>query len=256
MVPVIQHIIKKNKESVAKIAESSRIVAECLDMLRNMVKPGLTTLELDSAAHDFVLKNGGKPSFLGYMGFPNTLCTSLNEEVVHGIPSKDVVLNEGDIISVDMGVFKNGYHGDAAITVPVGKITLATRRLLEVTEESLECGIAQAIPGNRLFDISAAIQRHAEEHGYSIVRDYVGHGIGQKVHEPPMIPNFGKAGTGPVLKEGYVFAIEPMVNLGKYQVKTLKDRWTVVTADGKLSAHFEHTIALTENGNNILTKLS
>ena len=251
-----EHIVVKSMETIEKMAESSRIVAETLQLLRDMVKPGISTLELDRAAYEYILKKGGKPSFLGYHGFPGTICASINEEVVHGIPSADRILKDGDIVSIDIGVYKNGYHGDAAITVPAGKVNLAVKRLLEVTEEALECGIAQAVAGNKLYDISAAVQRHAEEHGYSIVRDYVGHGIGKIVHEPPMIPNFGKAGTGPEIKAGHVFAIEPMVNMGRYQVKTLKDKWTVVTSDGKLSAHFEHTVAILEKGNRILTKLS
>jgi methionyl aminopeptidase len=191
------------------------------------------------------------------MGFPSTICASINEEVVHGIPSRARVLNEGDVVSIDLGVYKGGYHGDAAVTVPVGRVKLDVKRLLEVTEESLECGIAQMIPGNRLHDISAAVQRHAEEHGYSIVREYVGHGIGREMHEPPQIPNYVPAGgPNPVLKPGYVMAIEPMVNLGRHQVKVLSDKWTVVTKDGKVSAHFEHTVAITESGNRVLTKLS
>ena len=251
-----EKIIVKNDKAIEKIAESCRIVAECLQILKEMVKPGVNTLELDRAAYDHIIKNGGKPSFLGYHGFPGTICASINNEVVHGIPSKERVLEEGDIVSIDIGVHKNGYHGDAAITVPVGKISFATRRLLEVTEEALECGIMQAVAGNKLYDISAAVQRHAEEHGYSVVREYVGHGVGKDLHEPPMIPNFGKAGTGPIIRAGHVYAIEPMINMGGYQVKTLKDNWTVVTSDGKLSAHFEHTVAIFEEGNKILTKLS
>lgn len=251
-----QNIIIKDAEAIAKIAASSKIVAECLDMLREKVRPGVSTLTLDQAAYDFVTARDGKPSFLGYHGFPATLCVSINEEVVHGIPTADRVLEEGDIVSIDLGVYKDGYHGDAAVTLPVGRVSLAARRLLEVTSESLECGLAQVKPDNRLHDISAAVQRHAEEHGYSIVRDYVGHGIGREMHEPPMIPNFGRPGTGPVLKAGYVLAIEPMVNMGTYHVKTRGDQWTVVTRDGKLSAHFEHTVAITEEGCRVLTKLA
>jgi len=254
MSPVAQAIEVKDAEAVRRIEASGALVAECLEMLRGMVRPGVTTLELDEAARAFIARSGAKPSFLGYMGFPAALCTSINEEVVHGIPSRERTLAEGDVVKIDLGIFKDGYHGDAAISVPVGKVPLSTRRLLEVTEESLECGIAQVAPGNRLGDVSAAIQRHAEEHGYSVVRDYVGHGIGRNMHEPPTIPNYGRPGTGPVLKVGHVLAIEPMINAGGWQVETRRDRWTVVTRDGKLSAHFEHTVVVSEDGCRVLTR--
>lgn len=245
----------KSADAVAKMAVSGRLVAECLEILRGMVKPGVTTLELDQAARSFIERHGAKPSFLGYLGFPAAICASVNEEVVHGIPSQDRVLEEGDVVKIDLGILKDGYHGDSAVSVPVGRIPLAAKRLLEVTEEALECGIAQVAPGNRLGDVSSAVQRHAEEHGYSVVRDYVGHGIGRNMHEPPTIPNYGSPGTGPVLRSGQALAIEPMVNAGTWKVRTLKDRWTVVTHDGKLSAHFEHTVLVTDDGHRVLTRI-
>lgn len=244
----------KSADAIRKLEASCRLVGECLHLLRDMVKPGVSTLELDEAARKFIESRGAKPSFLGYMGFPAALCTSINEEVVHGIPSAGRTLAEGDVVKIDLGILLDGYHGDAAISVPVGRVPLATKRLLEVTEESLECGIAQVAPGNRLGDVSAAIQRHAEEHGYSVVRDYVGHGIGRNMHEPPTIPNYGKPGTGPTLRPGQALAIEPMVNAGTWKVETRNDRWTVVTRDGKLSAHFEHTVLVTDDGNRVLTR--
>lgn len=253
--PVAQTIEIKDAAALLKMETASRLVGQCLELLRELVKPGISTLALDQAAFAFIEKHGAKPSFLGYHGYPATLCTSLNEEVVHGIPSADRLLAEGDVVKIDLGIYKDGYHGDAAISVPVGRIPLASRRLLEVTEEALECGIAQVAAGNRLGDVSAAVQRHVEEHGYSVVRDYVGHGIGRQMHEPPVIPNYGKPGTGPRLLAGHVLAIEPMVNMGTWQVETRSDRWTVVTRDGKLSAHFEHTVAVTEDGCRVLTRI-
>ena len=201
------------------------------------------------------MKKGAKPAFKGYMGYPSSLCVSVNSEVVHGIPS-DRVLNEGDIVSLDFGSYYDGYYGDSAMTLPVGGISGNAKRLIKITNEALYKGIAEARTSNRLGDISAAVQEHVESAGFSVVRDFVGHGIGQKLHEEPQIPNFGVRGRGIALKAGMVFAIEPMVNEGTYQVKVLKDGWTVVTLDGKLSAHFEHTIAITENGPDILSKLA
>jgi len=244
----------KNKEQLGKMRAAGQIVAETLEVVKEMVKPGVTTEELDRVAEQHIRKCQAIPAFKGYNGFPATLCTSVNEEVVHGIPGLRALKN-GDIISIDCGVLYDGYYGDSAITLPVGEISLECQKLLKVCEESLKLGIAQAFKGNRLFDISYAIQSHVEKNGMSVVRDYVGHGIGRKMHEEPQIPNFGKPGRGPRLEIGMVLAIEPMVNLGGYQVETLKDNWTVVTKDRKASAHFEHTVAITENGPEILTRI-
>jgi len=244
----------KNKEQFDRMRTAGRIVAEVLEILKEMVKPGVTTKELDRSAEERIRKYGAIPAFKGYNGFPATLCTSVNEEVVHGIPSLRALKN-GDIISIDCGVLYNGYYGDSAITLPVGNISEEDARLLAVCEESLKLGIAQAYNGNRLFDISYAVQSYVEENGMSVVRDYVGHGIGRRMHEEPQIPNFGKPGRGPRLEVGMALAIEPMVNLGGYQVETLEDKWTVVTKDRRASAHFEHTVAITENGTEILTRI-
>ena len=234
---------------------AGRLVAETLDKLRTAVKPGMTTGDLDKIAYEHITKHGGVPSFKGYHGFPASICTSVNDEVVHGIPSKRRVVAEGDIISIDCGAIIDGWHGDAAVTVPVGHTDPEMERLLRITEESLHKGIELAMPGKRLGDVSAAIQRYAETNGYSVVREYVGHGIGRDMHEDPQIPNWGTPGRGVLLKQGMALALEPMVNAGKADVRVLKDDWTVVTKDGKWSAHFEHTVALTENGPEILTKL-
>jgi len=219
-----------------------------------LIKPGVTTSELDVFAEQFIRASGAKPAFKGYRGYPSSLCTSINKQVVHGIPSKNTVLRHGDIISVDVGAVADGFFGDAAITVPVGLITPDATRLIKVTEEALMLGIAEARPGNRLFDISAAIQAHVEKHGFSVVRDYVGHGIGRNLHEDPQIPNFGERGGGPKIKSGMVFAIEPMVNLGGCETLVMDDGWTAVSADGSLSAHVEHTIAIMSDGPLILTR--
>ncbi len=234
---------------------AGRLVAETLDKLRTAVKPGMSTGDLDKIAYEHITKHGGVPSFKGYHGFPASICTSVNDEVVHGIPSKRRMVSEGDIISIDCGAIIDGWHGDAAVTVPVGHTNAEMERLLKVTEESLHKGIDLAVPGKRLGDVSAAIQRYAEAQGYSVVREYVGHGIGREMHEEPQIPNWGTPGRGVLLKQGMALALEPMVNAGKAEVRVLKDDWTVVTQDGKWSAHFEHTVALTENGPEILTKL-
>jgi len=233
---------------------AGRIVAEVLELMKETVKPGITTIELDRLAEKHIRKYGAIPAFKGYRGFPASLCTSINEEVVHGIPSLRV-LKSGDIISIDCGAIYDGYFGDSAITLPVGEISAEDRKLLAVCEESLRLGIAQAYKGNRLQDISYAIQSYVENNGMSVVRDFVGHGIGRKMHEEPQIPNFGKPGRGPRLEIGMALAIEPMVNLGGYEVVTLEDNWTVVTKDGRKSAHFEHTVAITENGPEILTRI-
>jgi len=232
---------------------AGRIVAETLALLREHAKPGVTTLELDRIAEKYIRAQGAIPAFKGYNGFPATLCTSVNEQVVHGIPSLRS-LESGDIISIDCGALIEGYFGDAAVTLPIGEVSEDVLKLLRVTEESLMLGIAQAKVGNRLYDVSNAVQTHVEANGFSVVRDYVGHGIGKAMHEDPQIPNFGKPGRGPRLEVGMALAIEPMVNMGTYEVKTLKDRWTVVTKDNRPSAHFEHTVAITENGLEILTR--
>ena len=233
---------------------AGQIVAIALEKVGKAIKPGVTTAQLDEIAREAIVKEGAKPAFKGLYGFPGNICLSANSEVVHGIPGKHK-LKEGDIISVDIGALIDGYNGDAAKTFPVGKITDEVAMLLKVTEESLYEGIKKAVPGNRLGAISNAVQVHAEAAGFGVVQDYVGHGIGRNMHEEPQIPNFGPTDAGPVLKAGMVLAIEPMVNLGTYKVKTLGDNWTVVTLDGKPSAHFEHTVAITENGPEILTKI-
>ncbi|HLG70071.1 MAG TPA: type I methionyl aminopeptidase [Chloroflexota bacterium] len=245
----------KSKTEFDVMRRAGRLVAETLDKLQHAVKPGMTTGDLDRIAYEHITKHGGVPSFKGYHGFPASICTSVNDEVVHGIPSKRRVLQEGDIISIDCGAIIDGWHGDAALTVAVGRTSPEMEDLMKVTEESLFKGIEQALPGKRLGDVSAAIQRHAESHGYGVVREYVGHGIGRQMHEDPQVPNWGTPGRGVLLKEGMALALEPMINAGKADVRVLKDDWTVVTQDGKWSAHFEHTVALTDNGPEVLTKL-
>ncbi len=228
-------------------------MADTLALMREVARPGITTLELDRKAEEYIRAQGAIPAFKGYNGFPATLCTSVNEQVVHGIPSLRS-LESGDIISIDCGAVIDGYFGDAAVTLAIGDVDENLLKLLKVTEESLMFGIAQAKVGNRLYDISHAVQKHVEDNGFSVVRDYVGHGIGRAMHEDPQIPNFGKPGRGPRLEVGMALAIEPMVNMGTYEVLTLKDHWTVVTKDKKPSSHFEHTVAITENGLEILTR--
>ena len=247
-------IIIKSPREIEQLKRSNTIVAEVFNKLKGMIAPGVTTKELDQVAEEYILSNRGRPAFKGYRGFPATLCISINEEVVHGIPSQRR-LKEGDIISLDVGVNFSGYYGDAAITFPVGEVDPEAKRLLEVTEKALTIGIEKAKIGNRLFDISYAIQRWVESHGFSVVRDFVGHGIGKDLHEEPQIPNFGAPHQGPRLEKGMVFALEPMVNEGTYEVRVLSDGWTVVTADGKRSAHFEHTIAITDDEAEILSIL-
>jgi methionyl aminopeptidase len=246
-------ILKSNRE-IDLMREAGRIVALALEKMRTSVKPGITTADLDRIAEEVITENGARPLFKGYGGFPASICASVNEEVVHGIPSLRL-LNSGDIISIDIGAEKNGYCGDAAVTLPVGEVSEEALNLLQVTKTALEKGIEKACPGNRLSDISHAVQSYAESHGFSVVREYVGHGIGTKMHEDPKVPNFGPPGRGPRLETGMVLAIEPMVNQGTYQVEVLQDGWTVVTRDRKLSAHFEHTVAVTDNGPEILTVL-
>jgi methionyl aminopeptidase len=223
--------------------------------LKDMIVEGINTHELDKFAENTIHKRKAQPAFKGYRGYPATICASINSQVVHGIPSTKIKLKQGDIISIDLGVYYQGFYGDAAYTYPVGKINERTQKLLRVAEESLYVGIEKASEGNRLFDISYAIQSYVEKNGYSVVRDFVGHGIGRSLHEEPQIPNYGKKGRGPRLKKGMTLAIEPMVNEGGWEVEILEDGWTAVTKDGKLSSHFEHTVAITQNGPLILTKV-
>ena len=247
-------VILKSPEEIEKIRQSNIIVADILNELRGMVKPGITTMALNRYSEELVLRKGAKPAFKGYRGYPFSLCASVNSEVVHGMPSNRV-LKTGDLISLDFGIYYNGYYGDSAITVSVGEVSDVAARLSSITKEALYNGIKEARAGNRLGDISAAVQEHVEASGFSVVRDFVGHGIGKNLHEDPQIPNFGTRGKGIELKSGMVFAIEPMVNEGTYKVKVLDDGWTVVTADGKLSAHFEHSVAITEDGPVILSRV-
>ncbi|QGG49165.1 type I methionyl aminopeptidase [Heliorestis convoluta] len=246
-------IILKTARELNYMRDAGRIVAETHREMEKAVAPGVSTAELDEIAEDYIRSQGAKPAFKGYQGFPATICASINEQVVHGIPGIRRLEN-GDIISIDVGAVVNDYHGDAAITLPVGEIDEELQKLIDVTREALDIGIEKSRVGNRLFDISNAIQKHVEDNQFSVVRQYVGHGIGKKMHEEPQIPNFGPAGRGPRLQEGMTLAIEPMVNVGTWEVETKEDQWTVVTKDLKPSAHFEHTIAITEKGPEILTR--
>jgi methionyl aminopeptidase len=248
-------IICKAPAEIEKLRSSGRTVREVLEEIRHQVHAGVTTLDLEHFVERRLRKLGAAPAFKGYRGYPCCLCASVNEEIVHGIPSQRRVLKEGDIVSLDLGVILNGYYGDSALTVPVGEIAEPLKKLLQVTEESLELAIQKARAGNRLGDISATVQLHAERNGFSVVREFVGHGIGREMHEEPQIPNFGKPGYGPLLKPGMVLAIEPMVNQGGNAVRVLADHWTAVTADGGYSAHFEHMVAVTSNGPDVLTRL-
>ena len=245
-------IIVKNDNEVSLMRKAGKIVGETLLLLENEIKPGITTAELDRIAEEFITKHGAKPSFKGLYGFPSSLCISVNEQVIHGIPGQ-YILKDGDIVSIDCGAYIDGFHGDAARTFPVGNISLDAQKLIDVTKESFFKGIEYAKVGNRLGDISHEIQSYVEAAGFSVVRDFVGHGIGRNVHEDPNVPNFGKAGVGPELVKGMVLAIEPMVNMGKHKVKTLRNGWTVVTRDSSLSAHYENTIAILSDGPEILT---
>ncbi len=248
-------IVIKSKNEIAILREAGRIVAEAHQALREKIKPGVTTAELDAIAYEIITKRGATPSFKGYRGFPASICSSINEEVVHGIPSKKRVLQEGDIIAIDVGATLNGFVGDAAFTVGVGRVSDTAQRLMKATEGALMAGIAQARAGNHLDDISGAVQDYAESRGFSVVREYVGHGVGRAMHEEPQIPNYRQGKRGPQLKPGMTLAIEPMINEGVWQTRTLRDKWTVVTQDSKLSAHFEHSIAVTEGEPEILTIL-
>lgn len=240
-------IILKTPAEIDIMAEASRVVAEVLQIVQSAVCPGITTDELDLVAEKEIRARGAIPAFKGYRNYPKTLCASVNEQVVHGIPSRRK-LKEGDIIGLDLGAIVGGFYGDSAITMPVGRISDKVQQLIRITEEALYLGIDQAVVGNRLTDISHAVQRHVEAAGYSVVKEFVGHGIGRQLHEEPQVPNYGKPGHGPRLQSGMVLAIEPMVNMGGSAVRILDDRWTAVTADGSLSAHFEHTIAIQPSG--------
>lgn len=246
-------IILKSHEEIDRMEVACRIVVSVLEKIKDALAPGMTTKELDELAESFIISEKAVPAFKGYKGYPATLCTSLNDQVVHGIPGP-TVLKEGDIISIDVGVFHSGFYGDAALTLPVGKVSDKASKLLTATEEALYKGIEKAVTGNRLSDISSAVQKHVERDGFSVVRNFVGHGIGRELHEDPQIPNFGKPGKGPLLREGMTLAIEPMINAGTWKVDVMDDGWTAVTKDGSLSAHFEHTVAVTEKGPKILTK--
>lgn len=248
----------KNKSNIDKIKKCGAIISEVHSILKKLVEPGISTWELDKVAEDYTLSKGYKPAFKGYQDFPGSICASINDEVVHGIPSKNRILKSGDIIGIDFGVYKDGFYSDSAFTFGVGDINPDVQSLLDVTRKSLEIGIQNAVIGNKLYDISSSIQKHVESHGFSIVRSYVGHGIGRNLHEDPQVPNFvldtEEREKSLDLVEGLVVAIEPMVNIGKHDVKVSNDNWTVVTKDGSLSAHFEHTIAITKKGPLNLTK--
>jgi methionyl aminopeptidase len=247
-------ITLKSSREIAIMARAGRIVAATLDLMRQLVRPGISTEELDAAAEHFIRSHpGAKPSFKGLYGFPKTLCVSINEEIVHGIPSPKRVLREGNIVSIDVGVYLEGFHADAATTIPVGKVSPEARRLLQVTEAALAAGIAEARLGHHVGDIGHAVQQVAEAAGFGVVRELVGHGVGQRMHEDPQVPNHGQPRRGPKLQAGMTLAIEPMITQGDYATRMLDDKWTVVTADGSLAAHFEHTVAITKDGPRILT---
>ena len=246
-------IVLKSGAELEKMRIASRITAEAIERAGEAVKPGVSTLELDAIAEKYIRSQGAEPNFLHLYDFPNTACISVNEEIIHGIPSKDRILKEGDIVSIDLGARYDGYNGDSAYTFAVGTISPEVERLLKTTNESLFKGIEQAVPGNRVGDIGHAVQEYCENKGYGVIREYEGHGIGTKVHEEPGIPNYGKAGRGPRLLPGMTICIEPMIAMGSPKIRTLADGWTVVTADGKPSAHFERLIAITDNGPEVLT---
>lgn len=244
----------KSKDEIELMRDAGRIVSEILDELEKAVAPGVSTWDLDQLAERLIYQKGARPAFKGYRGFPSCLCASVNAEVVHGIPSRKRKLQDGDLMKLDFGVIYKGYFGDSARTVPVGNVKPEAQALIDATRESLYKGIEQMKPGNRVGDIGAAVQKYVEGKGFAVVRDFVGHGIGKALHELPQVPNYGDAGSGPKLRPGMVLALEPMVNVGTFKVKLLDDDWTAVTLDGKLSAHFEHTVAITEDGPDILTQ--
>lgn len=246
-------ILIKSDQEISIMAEAGQILSRIIKKLQQSIKEGLSTQDIDKIAEKLILNESVKPAFKNYRGFPANICASVNEEVVHGIPSKECILKEGDIISVDVGILHQGYYSDRAITIPVGKIGSKKNKLLSVTKQSLIKGIEQAKVGNRLSDISSTIQRYVESNGFSVVREFVGHGIGQQLHEDPQIPNFGRAHQGPLLKKGMVLAIEPMVNMGSWEVELDSNGWTAITKDRLPSAHFEHTVAITEKGPKVLT---
>jgi len=246
-------IVLKSPDEIDIMGANGAILRECFAFARDFLRAGKTRRELDLAVEDIIVKSGAKPAFKGFQGYPASTCISVNQEVVHGIPD-DRVLSDGDVVGLDVGVVKDGFYADAARTFPVGKIGAEAQRLLEVTQEALQKGIEQARPGNHLTDISHAVEKHARDAGFSVVRTLVGHGIGRQMHEEPQVPNFGPPAQGPELQEGMVLAIEPMVNVGTSDVYTLEDGWTIVTVDGKLSAHFEDTVAITKNGPRVLTR--
>jgi len=246
-------IVLKSDREIGLMRRGGHILADVVQLIRDMVKPGMSTLEVDEEVESFIRQQGAVPAFKGYRGFPATVCISINEEVVHGIPSAHRRMKEGDIVGFDLGCIVEGYYADCAVTLPLGEIPPRVQKLLDVTRESLEEAIAECRPGRRLSDVSHAVQRHVEPHGFGIVRTFVGHGIGRALHEEPQVPNFGDPGRGPMLKPGMVIAIEPMVTLGSHDVKILEDGWTAVTRDGSLAAHFEHTVAVTEDGPEVLT---
>jgi methionyl aminopeptidase len=247
--------MRRNADELAKMRKAGRVVAEIHEATRAVLRPGVTTADIDRAAREVLERRGAKSNFLNYHGFPAVVCTSPNSMIVHGIPSPDVVLVEGDLISVDCGAIVEGYHGDAAYTAGIGAVSDEAARLMDVTERSLEAGIDQLVPGNRLHEVGRAVQQVAEAAGFSVVREYVGHAIGTAMHEQPQVPNYWPGSPGPTLKTGMVFAVEPMVNAGGAATVQLDDGWSVVTADGRLSAHFEHTIAVTEDGPEVFTVL-
>jgi len=248
-------IVLKTSHELELMKTACRISAEALQLAGEAVKPGVSTWEIDKVAHDYIIKQGAEPNFLGLYGFPGTACISINDEVIHGIPSKKRILKPGDIVSIDLGAKINGYNGDNAATFAVGEISPEAQRLCDTTKESLYKGIEAAVAGGRVGDIGHAVQEYCESRGYGVVREYEGHGVGTKLHEDPGVPNFGTAGRGIRLLPGMTIAIEPMINEGTYKVKQLSDGWTVKPADGKLSAHFEHTVAITDNGPVILTRV-
>jgi methionyl aminopeptidase len=241
-------VVLKTRKEIELMREAGRISAMALKVAGEAVRPGVSTLEIDTIARKYIESQGAKPNFLGLYGFPATACISINNEVIHGIPSKDRILREGDIVSIDLGAVKDGYHGDNAATFAVGNISDEAQRLIDTTREALYVGLKQAVAGNRIGDISNAVQVYCEERGYGVVQDFVGHGVGKSLHEDPSVPNFGSPGRGARLLPGMTIAVEPMINQGTWQVNQLPDGWTIVTKDGKLSAHFEHTIAITNDG--------
>jgi methionyl aminopeptidase len=247
-------IVLKSPREIALMRQAGRILADVVTHLEGFVRPGMSTLEVDEEVEAFIRERGAIPAFKGYRGFPATVCISINDEIVHGIPSPHRRVKEGDIVGLDLGCIIAGYYADCAVTLAIGEVPPDVQKLLDVTRESLELAIAQCVSGRRLSDVSSAVQRHVEAHGFSVVRAFVGHGIGRALHEEPQVPNFGEPGRGPALRPGMVLAIEPMVTMGSWEVNVLDDGWTAVTRDGSLAAHFEHTVAVTEDGPDVLTR--